>query len=74
MVTVVQRDCCPSWSSSHLRRPSWSCCGGSSSRGVVVIVFVLWWSTILLSMGGGLGALAAIVSIDVVKQEGQEGT
>jgi len=25
-------------------------------------------------MGGGLGALAAIVSLDVVTQEGQEGT
>jgi hypothetical protein len=40
----------------------------------VVIVFASWLSVILLSMGGGLGALAAIVSLGVVKQEGLEGT
>jgi len=40
----------------------------------MVIVFASWWSIILLSMGGRLGALAAIVSLDVVKQEGWGGT
>jgi hypothetical protein len=78
MVTVVRRDCRQSWSSSRCRRPSWSCRGGPtwwlSSRSVVVIVFASWLSVILLSMGGGLGALAAIVSLGVVKQEGLEGT
>ena len=54
--------------------PSWSCRGGSSSCGIMVIISASWWSVILLSMGGGLGALAAIVSLDVVKQEGQERT
>jgi hypothetical protein len=57
---------------------SWSCRGGPtwwlSSRSVVVIVFASWLSVILLSMGGRLGALAAIVSLGVVKQEGLEGT
>jgi hypothetical protein len=78
MVMVVRRDCCQSWSSSRRRRPTWSCRGGPtwwlSSRSVVVIVFASWLSIILLSMGGGLGALAAIVSLGVVKQEGLEGT
>jgi hypothetical protein len=72
---AVRRDCRQSWSSSRRRRPLWSCRGGPtwwlSSRSVVVIVFASWLSVILLSMGGGLGALAAIVSLGVVKQEGQ---